>query len=153
MCRLLRPIRRGVRGTVLVFTLLIMVVLFILACAYLGTIERDYRFAGYQERSERAWQLAMSGLEYYRIYGCGNKKLSSPGQVLSTPKVLLRVYVPKDCTDQYFELTDVGCGNLLSRGVVVGSLASIKKQKVAVSRSAIAPAQQVGCAYDAAVSL
>ncbi|MDO5296279.1 MAG: hypothetical protein Q4F00_06525 [bacterium] len=140
------------RGSALLFTLLAAVVLLILGCAYLGYMERDNRFSGYQERSERALCLAQSGLEYYCVYGCGDAQLSSSSKALDPPRVLLRVYVPHDSTQQYFELADMGQGRLLSRGVDAGTLSSPGKQPVTITRALMVNAQNVEEAYDVSLS-
>ena len=143
--------KRRRRASALLFTLMAAAVLLILGCAYLGYMECDNRFSGYQERSERAWCLALSGLEYYCSCGCGNAQLSSSSKVIDPPRVLLRVYVPAGSTHQYFELADMGQGRLLSRGVETGTLSSSGKE-VTITRSLVVDLQNMEDAYDASLS-
>ena len=140
------------RGSALLLTLSAAVILLILGCAYLSFMERDNRFSGYQERSERAWCLALSGLEYYCSYGCGGAALSASSKAIDPPRVLVRVYVPAANPNQYFELADMGQGNLLSRGVDAGTLSSNRRQELLITRSLVIKAQKVEDAYDASLS-
>lgn len=143
--------RLGRRASALLFTLMAAAVLLILGCAYLSYMECDNRFSGYQERSERAWWLAQSGLEYYCSYGCGGTPLSTSSKVIDPPRVLVRVYVPAGNTRQYFELADMGQGRLLSRGVETGTLSSSGKE-VTITRSLSVDPHNLEDAYDISLS-
>lgn len=135
------------RGSILALTLILTVVLFILGCAYLSFLERDNRFAGIQERSERAWDLAQSGLEYYRVYGGTMEPLQPGKKALNPPRVLAKVYVPASSKSQYFELADLGQGNMMCQGVVVNSIAS-PKHKHEVRRVIVIPHAKLEDAYE-----
>ena len=145
--------RRRPSGSALAFTLLVAVVLFILGCGYLGLIERDNRFAGYQERSEKAWNLAQSGWEYYALYGCGATLSSASSKAISPPKSLLKVYVPSDSRNQYFELLDMGQARLLCRGVVCGTLNTYGTGGNVITRDLVVPVNALERAYDASLSV
>ena len=69
-----------------------------------------------------------------------------------SPRVLVRVYVPAANPNQYFELADMGQGNLLSRGVDAGTLSSNRRQELLITRSLVIKAQKVEDAYDASLS-
>lgn len=118
--------------------LIVTVVLLILGTAFLMFLERDYRYAGYQERSEQAWFLALAGLEYHR---------TSP----TAPGTTVRRYVPADSTQHFFELTVTPDGTVTSRGVVQGTLAGLPGQVPAVERKVIAPGGALEEAYDASL--
>lgn len=143
--------RPRARGSILITTLLLAVVLFVLGCAYLSFLERDYRFAGVQERSERAWNLAQSGLEYYRVYGGTLQPLQRSGKALDPPQVLCRVYVPASSKSQYFELADLGQGNMMCQGVVVNSIVS-PGQNHEVRRTLVVPNAKLEDAYELSLS-
>lgn len=118
--------------------LIVTVVLLILGTAFLMFLERDYRYAGYQERSEQAWFLALAGLEYHR---------TSP----VAPGATVKRYVPADSTHHFFEVTVAGDGTVTSRGVVEGTLAGLPGQVPAVERKLIAPGGALEEAYDASL--
>ncbi len=141
------------RGSVLLFTLMVVVVLLVLGCAYLQLIERDQRFAGIQARSERAWCLAQSGLEYFALCGCALDSLNRDAEAINPPKLLVRVYMPDNDKQHYFELFDMGQGRLMSRGVVVGTLSSTGRDHNLVERRIVTKAASLEDAYDDSCSL
>lgn len=118
--------------------LLVTVVLLILGTAFLAFLERDYRYSGYQERSEQAWFLALAGLEYHR---------ASP----TPPGTTVRRYVPADSRTHYFELTVGSDGTVTARGVVEGTLTGLPGQVPSVERKVIAPGGALEEAYDASL--
>lgn len=118
--------------------LIVTVVLLILGTAFLMFLERDYRYAGYQERSEQAWFLAMAGLEYHR---------TSP----TAPGATVKRFVPADSAHHYFEVTVATDGTVTSRGVVQGTLSGLPGQVPTVERKVIAPGGALEDAYDASL--
>lgn len=142
----------SIRGSVLIFTLLVAVVLFILGCGFLSLVERDNRFAGYQERSERAWHLAQSGWEYYLSCSATLKVSGSTTAAIEPPRLLARVNVPAGNAQQYFELRDMGQGKLLCRGVVAGTLSGVNRQTQYVQRDYVVPLNDRERAYDGTLS-
>lgn len=146
-------IRSSNRAGVLIFTLMIAVMLMIVGLAFLMAVERDNRFSGIQERSERAWYLAESGLEYYRLYGCGTHIFSSSDEHFDQPQGFLRLYVPADNSGQYFEFADMGRGDMLVRGVVEDSLSNSTATALRVERQIVVPSQNLEDAYDPTIAL
>ena len=132
-----RP-RLGARpgGGALVLVLLTTTVLLIMGTAFLFFLERDYRFAGYQERSEQAWFLALAGLEYYQAQGA---KARPP----------LRRAVPLGSQTHFFEVQVLADGTVISRGIVQGTLPALSG--TVVERSVIAPRGVLEEAYDASL--
>lgn len=118
--------------------LLVMVVVLLLGTAFLTVLERDYRFAGYQERSEQAWFLALAGLEYHR---------SRPAR----PDAPVRRSIPAGSSTSYFEVTVQPDGTVVSRGVVEGTLAGLPGAAPTVERRVVAPRGALEEAYDASL--
>ena len=128
--------RRG--GGALVLALLTTTVLLVLGVSFLTFLERDQRFAGYQERSEQAWYLALAGLEYSRA--CGLEAGTT-----------IRRYVPAACRTHFFEVQLRADGTVLSRGVVQGTLASSVAGGTVIEKTLVAPAGAVEEASDASL--
>lgn len=130
---------RGRRsGGALVLALLTTTVLLILGVSFLAFLERDQRFAGYQERSEQAWYLAMAGLEYSRASGL-------------EAGTTIRCYVPAACRSHFFEVQVRDDGTVVSRGVVQGTLASSIAAGTVIEKTLVAPAGAVEEAGDASL--
>lgn len=126
------------RGGAMAMALLVMVVLLILGTSFLMFLERDYRGAGHQERSEQAWFLALAGLEYQRAHPV-------------PPGATVRRSVPRDSRHHYFEVSVAADGTVTSRGVVEGTLSGGPGRAPSVERAAIAPGGALEEAYDASL--
>jgi len=130
MGRMLCPFFRGQvcsrrRGGALVLALLVTTLLLVLGVAFLSFLERDYRLAGCQERSEQAWFLALAGVEYALATGQG------PGDPVW-------VEVPSGSSTHGFEVQVHLDGTLVSRGVVRQTLSWSERHPV-FERTVIVP--------------
>lgn len=125
----------------LVTVLILTVVLLILAVAFLFFAEREYRFAGLQERQNQAYFLALSGLEYYR---------ARPEDFLSTPTV--KRFVPLTSTTNFFEVTLAPDGTLTCRGVLEAPLSGFTAAQT-IQRTVVVPQGSVERMYDTSQDL
>lgn len=122
--------------------LIVTTILLILGTSFLAFLGRDYRFAGVQERSERAWFLALAGLEYYQ---------ANPPSTAPTADEPLRKNLPLDDDTSWFEIVVLPDGTIESRGVVEGTLAGIGGQVPMVERKVVVPHGAMEEAYDASL--
>ena len=129
------------RGIALVTVLILTVVLLILTVAFLFFAEREYRFAGLQERQNQAYFLALSGLEYYR---------ARPEDFLSTPTV--KRFVPLSSTTNFFEVTLEADGTLTCRGVLSAPLSGFTAAQT-IERTVVVPQGSVERMYDTSQDL
>lgn len=167
------PLRRRQRRGVMVVTLLVIVVLLSLGASFLVLVQRDNRFAGVQEREERAWYLAQSGWEYCRCI-CGTRAnlwrlATAEGNELGSvednsgavsvaassadaqPEVLLaRVSLLNDYPGHYFEIARRHDDAIICRGIVVGSMSGATGQGNVIVRALEIPAdaEELEVAYD-----
>jgi hypothetical protein len=125
----------------LVTVLLLTFILLVLTVSFLYFAERNYRFAGLQERQNQAYFLAISGLEYYR---------ARPEEFLEQ-KTVIR-YVPKDSTTNYFEVTLEDDGRLTCKGVLIAPLSGMNEPE-ALERTIIVPEGSVEKMYDTSQDL
>ena len=93
------------RGGALILALLVIALLLVLGVAFLSFLERDYRLAGCQERSEQAWFLARAGVEYALATGL------APGEPVCRS-------LPEGSSTHSFEVQVHPDGTLVSRGLV-----------------------------------
>ena len=68
------------KGIALITVLLTMVILFILGASFIAFMGADYRFSIHQYQSNKAYFLALSGLEYARAGGVSEYLYLPPGQ-------------------------------------------------------------------------
>ncbi|MCR5662945.1 MAG: hypothetical protein K6G50_12610 [bacterium] len=138
------------RGSVLVMTLLVLLVLFLLGISYLAIIRRDYRFAAINERNEQAWFLAKAGLEYYRSESADDLLKQRNIKLPGTPsgKRLASGALPKDSNTHFFEVVQLKNGDIAVRGVVIGTMTSSRKKQSVVERTIIVPAEGMEASYD-----
>lgn len=152
--------KKSHNGTVLPMSLLVMVILLLLALAYLTCIERHHRFAALQLRQEQAWYLALAGEQYYKTYCSANQAAGElPGNTclkaepvagLGVTKV--RVYLPSGQTSQYFELLEDEQGHWLSRGVSKAGFALDNSSAAACERRLLLAGKGVSVSYDSSLS-
>lgn len=121
------------RGSMLVFSLWLTVLIFVMSISYLDYLHRERRFSGIQERNLQAWYLAQSGCDYFRKYceyGSAELLLAAPDntckKVVKTGEgnLLARVFVPKNSKHSYFEITAIKPDLVCVRGVVYDTLSS-----------------------------
>ena len=128
--------QRDQRGIALVTVLVLTFVLLVLTVAFLFFAERNYRFAGLQERQNQAYFLALSGLEYYR----------ARPEEFQGPTPVIR-HVPPDNTSNYFEVSLQDDGTLQCTGVLESSLSGLSESDP-IQRTIIVPAGSVEKMYD-----
>lgn len=109
------------RGVALATALFFTVFLLVLGLAFLTMIEQDYRLAGQQERSQRAYHLALAGLDYYKMRS-GN----------FTPNVPQQFGLPQGDPCNRFEVVVETDGTIRSRGLVLNSAGQLKAERVLV---------------------
>ena len=124
------------RGIALVTVLVMTVILLVLTIAFLYYAERAYRFAGYQERQNQAYFLALAGLEYYK---------ARPEEFLEQPTV--RRPLPIDSTTNFFEVTLRENGDLVCKGILYSPLSGLTETET-VERTLTIPGGKVEELYD-----
>ncbi len=118
-------VRSRRRGGALILALLVTALLLVLGVAFLSFLERDYRLAGCQERSEQAWFLARAGVEYALATG------QAPGESVWRE-------VPEGSSTHAFEVQVQLDGTLVSRGVVRQTLSWSERPPV-FERTVVVP--------------
>jgi len=124
------------RGIALVTVLVMTVILLVLTIAFLFYAERGYRFAGYQERQNQAYFLALAGLEYYK---------ARPEEFLEQPTV--RRPLPIDSTTNFFEVTLRENGDLICKGILYSPLSGLTETET-IERTLTIPGGKVEELYD-----
>ncbi|MBI3924172.1 MAG: hypothetical protein HY319_01400 [Armatimonadetes bacterium] len=108
----------------LISVLLMSVILLVLGVSFLYFLERDYRFAGRQEKEMQARYMALAGLRYY---------LHRPDLFVAGASMPVVRYVPASGTAHYFEVeVDPGDGTVRSRGVVSSALGVVAERTLVV---------------------
>lgn len=133
--------QRDQSGIALVTVLVLTFVLLVLTVAFLFFAERNYRFAGLQERQNQAYFLALSGLEYYR---------ARPEEFQD--KSTVRRYVPLESSSNYFEVVLQADGTLQCTGVLLSSLSGLSDSEP-IQRTIIVPDGSVEKMYDTSQDL
>ena len=102
--------------------LLVATILLVLGLVFLTYLERDYKFAGTQERSQEAYYLALAGLQYSK---------TRPDLIfLGCPPVTRAV--PAGDSFHTFELRVDAAGSLSSRGVVRSGILIVAERTLVV---------------------
>ena len=96
--------------------IMVAMILLILGLAFLYYLERDYRFAGQQARSQEAFYLALAGLQFQR----SRPDLCQPGASVTKR-------VPLTDPTHYFEVRTDSAGTIRSEGVVVTGLTETRR--------------------------
>ena len=123
------------RAVALVTVLLVSVLMLILGLSFLSYLERDYRFAGQQTRSQQAYYLALAGLQYQR---------SRPDRCHAGAPMPVVEGLPKGDNRYYFELNIDSLGKITSRGVVKSPLGVVIAERTLV----VEPGQGVRAFHD-----
>ncbi|MGM9992237.1 MAG: hypothetical protein ACI376_05235 [Candidatus Bruticola sp.] len=122
------------RGSAIIMSMFVMVIIMILAAAYLLSLQTERHFSAVQERSLQAWYLAESGRDYFLNYcstGSENTLIKAPGNTLKAVQsgengqlLLARVNVPDYSNNYYFEISLLKPTLICVRGVAYDTLSS-----------------------------
>lgn len=113
--------------------LLLSVIMLILGLSFLYYLERDYRFAGQQEKSQQAFYLARAGLQYAR----SRPDLCYPG----APGMPVTRQVPPGDPSHYFEIDVPADGKIRCTGIVKSALGKVIGERTLVVEP-MTPARQ-----------
>lgn len=107
-------------GSVLVFTLILLLILFVLGFAFLSSTGGDYLFAGKTRANLQAYFLAQSGL----IYATGElenisdiNELNGIERELSTGKFKLTVGSPDPANPNIISIKSIGISGLIHKAI------------------------------------
>jgi hypothetical protein len=99
------------RGVAMAAALMLILFLMVMGMAHLTIVQQDQSFANYQQQSTQVYYMALSGIEYQRMY-------PEKFPIGTT----MRIMLPNGDRSEYAEVRVDADGTISSTGILVDSL-------------------------------